>query len=176
MKPTSQQDAAEWGQVLANMYQPALRKDARWSSAIKVWGLMPGLLPRTFVRPVEWTGSEGNKNMTLVSNLLGSGGDIAEIRERAQAFPVAFGEWRLAASNNEADNSAKLQVLVGAMATAASLAGDPDYDGAAGMEMSLYEHIRDQWNIKTPPSGDVREWCVRQTRDYARLPRAWRYV
>jgi hypothetical protein len=46
-----------------------------------------------------------------------------------------------------------------------------------GMHQQLVEHLRFRWRVVRPDARtDLRKWSIVSTRQYALLPKAWRYM
>lgn len=105
---------------------------------------------------------------------------IDELRARALNFPAEFAAWRTHCHNLEAQNAARLQVLVWCLQTLYALRHDQELAEIAGqLADKIADSLQRGWRIDPstlPVTGSYRDWCTRATRNYRMLPKAWRYV
>lgn len=171
-------DAENWGTLIGQTIGASGRADAQFRAALAVAQNPSSLKPLVFSHPAEWDNDEtGARKHQFVETLRNNSGSVADMRELAQANPLAFGEWRRAVSDHEAQNAAKLQVLVWVLRCMHSRLDDDEDGLVAKFKYRVQEHLAMDWGIhEFPLEGDYRPWCVQSTRNLRLLPVAWRFV
>lgn len=104
--------------------------------------------------------------------------DIADIREAAMAFPLAFGYFRSAVLDFEAVEAAKLQTVLWCLRVLYRLRDQArDTDAIDALATRIGDLLTVEWRCADVPlTGDFREWSTASTRRYDLLPKSWRYV
>jgi hypothetical protein len=85
-------------------------------------------------------------------------------------------DWRIAVTDAEGENASRLRALLGARQVLRRT-GDPEH---AEIANGIDKVVRDSWRLGQIPDFEDRaklsEFCRSKTRDYAAMPREWRYV
>lgn len=133
------------------------------------------LSPRELTYPPFW---DAKKHGQIES--LRSLPDVESVRGAAQMFPLTFAAFRNHVHDHEAQNAARLCVLVWVAREMFALRADAELSNKAG---SMYdrvtraiEHAWKQDPSDIPMRTPYRLWCSRVTRDHRALPLAWRHV
>lgn len=166
--------AEQWGELIGASLGAGVKERAVLEIASSR-ERMAMMAPVEVSFPDGWDTDEGERKHRFIDDLRKAGREIADLREAAQAMPLAFGEWRRYVCDIEAANAAKLQVLMWIVQTLHVLEqDDSDYERLKYDVMKFIDRV---WGInELPVSGSYRDWCVRMTRKPNLLPNAWRYV
>lgn len=166
--------AEQWGEMIGESLGAGVKERAVLEIASSREH-MAMLSPIAAKFPDGWGNDDGARKHQFIDSLRSAGGEIADVREAAQAWPIAFGEWRRYVCDLEAANAAKLQVLIWIVQTLYVLEQEDESYGR--LKYAVMESIDRAWGInELPVTGPYREWCVRMTRKPNLLPNAWRYV
>lgn len=136
---------------------------------------LSSLGPYPEVAPPDWT-TEKHLQVQPLRAIQ----DIDQLRSTAKLFPAVFGAYRSHALDLEAQNAARLAVLVWVLQQLFAMRHDRELAGpAAALTERVTAALRRQWHIRdedVPIDTPYREWCTRMTRNYRMLPKAWRWV
>jgi hypothetical protein len=136
---------------------------------------LSSMAPWQFASPPEW---DTKKHLEVES--LRPIRDIEALRKQANMFPLAFAAYRTYAHEHEAQNAARLQVLVTVLQRLYRLRDDAEVGAEASTAADrVVRALRDHWGLReidVPLTTGCREWCTKATRNYRALPLAWRHV
>lgn len=105
---------------------------------------------------------------------------VEQVREGAKLFPLTFAQYRSHHFDLEAQNAARLCVLVWVLQQLFAMRHDAELVGQAGaLAERISAALRRQWGIRdedVPIDTPYRAWCSKRTRNLRALPLAWRHV
>lgn len=106
--------------------------------------------------------------------------DVETIRNAAKLFPLTFAAYRTHHHDLEAQNAARLCVLIWVLQQLYVMRDDEVLGPQAGaLATRITAALRRQWGIRdedVPIDTPYRSWCTKVTRNYRALPLAWRWV